>query len=277
MQYVSELHRRTRPRSGRARRRQGIRCPGARRRGLSGPRRCRPQASQGRHAYCSLVRAQACSTTAALAVDRPGRRRRPSIRRRTSCRSRARSWITRSSTSTASASCASTTCSWPPADGAYRLVGVDISTAGLLRRLGAGRVLERARREAHAQGHRLGSHRASRVRRRPGVKLKVSHEDLAKLHPSDIAQIISQLDQHHVQEVLETLDDEAAADAHRRGQPRPAGALHPKAWSPSAPPTSSKRWTPTMPPTSSATWSPNERATCSAAWSPTRPRTCASC
>src|SRR5205814_818365 len=45
-----------------------------------------------------------------------------------------------------------------------------------------------------------------------GVKLKVSHEDLAKLHPSDIAEIISQLDQHHVQEVLETLDDEAAAD-----------------------------------------------------------------
>ena len=38
-----------------------------------------------------------------------------------------------------------------------------------------------------------------------GVKLKVSHEDLAKLHPSDIAQIISQLDQHHVHEVLETL------------------------------------------------------------------------
>ena len=52
-----------------------------------------------------------------------------------------------------------------------------------------------------------------------GVKLKVSHEDLAKLHPSDIAQIISQLDQHHVQEVLETLDDEAAADAFSEVSP----------------------------------------------------------
>jgi Mg/Co/Ni transporter MgtE len=52
-----------------------------------------------------------------------------------------------------------------------------------------------------------------------GVKLRVSHEDLARLHPSDIAQIISQLDQHHVQEVLETLDDEAAADTIQEVSP----------------------------------------------------------
>jgi Mg/Co/Ni transporter MgtE len=52
-----------------------------------------------------------------------------------------------------------------------------------------------------------------------GVKLKVSHEDLARLHPSDIAQIISQLDQPHVQAVLESLDDEAAADAIQEVSP----------------------------------------------------------
>ena len=98
-----------------------------------------------------------------------------------------------------------------PADGLYRLVGVDISPAGLLRRLGATRVLK-------ALGLKLTPTAIAWEAIEPvesgetGVKLKVSHEDLAKLHPSDIAEIISQLDQHHVQEVLETLDDEAAAE-----------------------------------------------------------------
>jgi CBS domain-containing protein len=96
-------------------------------------------------------------------------------------------------------------------DGTYRLVGVDISTAGLLRRMGAGRLLG-------ALGVRLTATAIAWEAVEPvesggaGVKLKMSHEDLARLHPSDIAQIISQLDQRHVHEVLETLDDEAAAD-----------------------------------------------------------------
>jgi magnesium transporter len=99
-----------------------------------------------------------------------------------------------------------------PRDGSYRLVGVDVSTAGLLRRMGAGWVVSML-------GNRLVAKAIPWEDIEPvesgtaGVKLKVSHEDLARLHPSDIAQIISQLDQVHVQEVLETLDDEAAADA----------------------------------------------------------------
>jgi CBS domain-containing protein/sporulation protein YlmC with PRC-barrel domain len=105
-----------------------------------------------------------------------------------------------------------------PTEGTYRLVGVDISTAGLLRRMGATRVLG-------ALGLRLTPTAIAWEAIEPvesgttGVKLKVSHEDLAKLHPSDIAQIISQLDQHHVHEVLETLDDEAAADAFSEVSP----------------------------------------------------------
>jgi magnesium transporter len=98
-----------------------------------------------------------------------------------------------------------------PADGSYRLVGVDISTAGLLRRLGAGRVLGAL--GVHLTPKAIAWEAIEPVESgAAGVKLKVSHEDLAKLHPSDIAQIISQLDQHHVHEVLDTLDDEAAAD-----------------------------------------------------------------
>jgi CBS domain-containing protein len=99
-----------------------------------------------------------------------------------------------------------------PSDGSYRLVGVDVSTAGLLRRLGAGRVLS-------AIGVRPTPKTIAWEAIEPvesgttGVKLKVSHKDLAKLHPSDIAQIISQLDQHHVHDVLDSLDEESAADA----------------------------------------------------------------
>jgi magnesium transporter len=99
-----------------------------------------------------------------------------------------------------------------PIDGSYRLVGVDISTAGLLRRLGAGRVLGAL--GVHLTPKAIAWEAIEPVESgSAGVKLKVSHEDLAKLHPSDIAQIISQLDQHHVQDVLDTLDDEAAAEA----------------------------------------------------------------
>lgn len=105
-----------------------------------------------------------------------------------------------------------------PTEGTYRLVGVDVSTAGLLRRLGAGPVLRalglnltpKAIRWEAVEPVDSGS---------TGVKLKVSHEDLAKLHPSDIAQIISQLDQPHVHHVLESLDDEEAADALQEVNP----------------------------------------------------------
>ncbi len=103
-------------------------------------------------------------------------------------------------------------------DGQYRLVGVDVSTAGLVRRLGAGKVLS-------AIGVNLTPKAIAWEDIEPvesgaaGVKLRVPHEDLAKLHPSDIAQIISQLDQVHGQEVLEQLDDEAAADAIQEVSP----------------------------------------------------------
>jgi CBS domain-containing protein len=103
-------------------------------------------------------------------------------------------------------------------DGNYRLVGVDVSTAGLLRRLGAGRVLGAL--GVHFTPKAIAWEAIEPVESgSAGVKLKVSHEDLAKLHPSDIAEIISQLDQHHVREMLAQLDDEAAADAFSEVSP----------------------------------------------------------
>ncbi len=97
-------------------------------------------------------------------------------------------------------------------DGQLRLVGIDVSTAGLLRRLWMGRLLS-------ALGVRPSAPSIAWQDVEPvesgeaGVKLRVPREDLARLHPADLAQILAQLDQVHGQEVLAELDDEAAADA----------------------------------------------------------------
>ena len=45
------------------------------------------------------------------------------------------------------------------------------------------------------------------------VKLKISHERLATLHPADIADIIEKLAPHEREAVFETLDEEVAAEA----------------------------------------------------------------
>src|SRR5438128_1745177 len=52
------------------------------------------------------------------------------------------------------------------------------------------------------------------------VKLKISHERLAKLHPADIADIVEKLAPDEREAVFETLDQEVAAEALEEIQPR---------------------------------------------------------
>lgn len=52
------------------------------------------------------------------------------------------------------------------------------------------------------------------------VKLKISHERLAKLHPADIADIIEELAPSERQAVFQSLDEEVAAGALEEVQPR---------------------------------------------------------
>jgi magnesium transporter len=52
------------------------------------------------------------------------------------------------------------------------------------------------------------------------VKLKISHERLAKLHPADIADIVEELAPDEREAVFETLDEEVAADALEELQPK---------------------------------------------------------
>src|SRR5581483_304458 len=46
----------------------------------------------------------------------------------------------------------------------------------------------------------------------PTVKLKISHERLARLHPRDIARIVDSLSYRQGAEIVESLDPETAAD-----------------------------------------------------------------
>jgi magnesium transporter len=117
-----------------------------------------------------------------------------------------------------------------------RLVGVDISLSGLLRRLGWQKACDMLSRVTPLQftertvtwnyvepiqvvstntnqmaavgaGASVGT-----VGVVPQVQLNVSHNKLAELHPADIADILEQLDLENAGAMLERLDDETAAD-----------------------------------------------------------------
>ena len=57
------------------------------------------------------------------------------------------------------------------------------------------------------------------------VKLKISHDRLAKLHPADIADIVEELAPDEREAVFETLDEEVAAEALEEVEPRVQKAI----------------------------------------------------
>jgi len=57
------------------------------------------------------------------------------------------------------------------------------------------------------------------------VKLKISHEGLAKLHPADIADIVEDLAPDERQAVFQTLDEEVAAEALEEVEPKVKKAI----------------------------------------------------
>lgn len=97
--------------------------------------------------------------------------------------------------------------------GVLRVVAADIGLSGLLRRMGAGgvapRLLERVPRTLiswHDVAPITGVNPSE-------VKLSVSESRLKRLHPSELAEIISDLSSRDAARVVSSLDDETAADA----------------------------------------------------------------
>jgi magnesium transporter len=102
------------------------------------------------------------------------------------------------------------------AGGRLRVVAADVGVAGLLRRLGL-RSLEKrwvARlRTAPRSMIAWDSVAPIRDANPSQVRLSVKESRLARIHPSDLAEIISDLSSHEAAAVVGQLDDETAADA----------------------------------------------------------------
>jgi len=96
--------------------------------------------------------------------------------------------------------------------GYYRLIGADISFKGILRRLGLEKIPKGI--GIHLQDDYISWKDVdvleSNVSR---LKLKVPEYKLKKLHPADIAEIVDQLSINDSITILNSLDEEVAADA----------------------------------------------------------------
>ncbi|MDP9371777.1 MAG: CBS domain-containing protein [Chloroflexota bacterium] len=93
-------------------------------------------------------------------------------------------------------------------DGEYRLVGVDVGGRALLRRLAPARLSRRVLAGDVIDWAEL-EYFASHA---PEVRLRVSHDRVAKLHPVEIARLVDALSYRQGVEVIEALDDETAAE-----------------------------------------------------------------
>ena len=105
-----------------------------------------------------------------------------------------------------------------------KVEGVDVGPRGALRRLLKGIVPSQA---LHALLLRVPQREipwdfVDLIETDPArrVKLKISHERLAKLHPADIADIVEDLAPDEREAVFETLDEEVAADALEELEPK---------------------------------------------------------
>lgn len=98
--------------------------------------------------------------------------------------------------------------------GEYYIIGVDIGINGLFRRLGLGGISKKVHPEDNIIAWKdIDSLDFS------NLKLKVSKEKLTRLHPADIAEIVDNLGISDSMSILNSLDDESAADAFEEMSP----------------------------------------------------------
>jgi CBS domain-containing protein/sporulation protein YlmC with PRC-barrel domain len=110
------------------------------------------------------------------------------------------------------------------AENRLHVVHVDVSNAGLLRRLHFGwlaRLLYGDLKRLKLLPWRYVQHLPSDISRFKGdVKLNISREKIADIHPADLADILEELSGDERMAVFNTLDTETAADALEETEPR---------------------------------------------------------
>lgn len=98
---------------------------------------------------------------------------------------------------------------------AFCVIGVDVGAAGLLRRLG----LESASKtllslfKTSTPETIIPWEDVAPLQMQAPLRLRISGEKIGKLHPADIASIVSNLDRHTGQALIQSFDDETLADA----------------------------------------------------------------
>ncbi len=107
---------------------------------------------------------------------------------------------------------------------ALKVTAVDVGTRGIVRRLLKGLVpAELLRRITQKFGSKVIPWEfVNLIETDPArrVKLRISHDRLARLHPADIADIIEELSPAEREAVMQSLDDEVAAEALEELDPR---------------------------------------------------------
>jgi magnesium transporter len=99
---------------------------------------------------------------------------------------------------------------------------VDIGSAGLMRRMGLGRLVKRSPAGIVRNDKTSGIISWDDVELLPGdgpMRLKVPTEKLSELHPADLAEIISDLNRAEGRDLLGNLDAETAAEALEEVEP----------------------------------------------------------
>ena len=100
-----------------------------------------------------------------------------------------------------------------PVDGHYRLIGVDISLKGALRRLGLDKIASSLKINLQEDYIDWKDIDVSTSKDNVfNLRLKVHEYDLKKLHPADIADIVEKLSVKDSVTILNSFDDEVAAD-----------------------------------------------------------------
>ena len=99
-----------------------------------------------------------------------------------------------------------------PTNGHYSLVGVDISTRALLRRIGMSGMLTKLGLQDTEELIAWEDVDPVRSDTATGVRLRRSRETISRLHPSDLADIVEELTVAEGLNLLSGLDDQSAAD-----------------------------------------------------------------
>ena len=107
------------------------------------------------------------------------------------------------------------------AEGNIYVANVDISGAGLLRRLGLASLARRMtrRRSESAPSGIISWDDVELISTDEPLRLKVPGERMSELHPADLAEILSDLSRQDGSKLLESLDNEALADALEEVEP----------------------------------------------------------